>query len=501
MHRDDLLALEHASDALRGGAPADLPALQALAIEAWSGRGSRPVWQPGSVDAARLALSEQPVADAELAEVLRSALLEVGLNTTAPRHFGWVPGGGVGAAAVGDLLAAVTNVYAGYRVPSPGAVEIEGVLLDWLRRLVGLPSSAAGDLCAGGSPATAIALHAATPRVDRALAGGGLAMQASDLDAVVYLSEERHRCVDKALGFIGHGGRVRTVAVDARGRMDPQQLAALLAEDAADPARGRPWLVVASAGTTGTGAVDPLPEIADLCERFGLWFHVDAAYGGPFCLTEAGRARLTGIERADSVVLDPHKGLFQPYGLGAVLVRDGRRLYAAHSARHAYIREEGHHDAGLEQLMADGSAMSRSPELSRPFRALRLWLSVQAHGVGAFRAALDHKLGLAALAWARLHALPGVEVGPPPDLSIVAFRVEGDDAEQDRVVLALRRDHRVFVTATAFRGQTWLRLAILNLHTRLEDVEAALDAIAAEAATGGISSRPRRPGPPLRGGG
>ena len=493
MHRDDLLALERASEALRGGAPDDLPALLALASDAWSGRGDRPVWQPGAVDPARLALSEQPVADADLAETLRGALLDVGLNTTAPRHFGWVPGGGVGAAAVGDLLAAVTNVYAGYRVPSPGAVEIEGVLIDWLVGLVGLPPSAAGDLCAGGSPATAIALHAATPRVSRALAGGGLSVQAADLDTVVYLSEERHRCVDKALGFIGHGGRVRTVAVDARGRMDPAHLAELLAEDAADPARGRPWLVVASAGTTGTGAVDPLPEIAELCGRFGLWFHVDAAYGGPFCLTVAGRTRLAGIERADSVVLDPHKGLFQPYGLGAVLVRDGRRLYAAHGARHAYIREDGHQDAGLEQLMADGSAMSRSPELSRPFRALRLWLSVQAHGVAAFRAALDHKLGLAAHAWARLRSLPGVEVGPPPDLSIVAFRVEGDDAAQERVVQALRRDHGVFVTSTAFRGQTWLRLAILNLHTRLIDVEAALEAIGAEATPDGVSHRRRPP--------
>ncbi len=471
--------------------PSALRPLRDLAEDIWAQRRSRPTYQPGAVDPAALRLSEQPADLAELTARVEAEILRPGLNTSSPKHFGWVPGGGTAASALGDYLAALGNGYAGYSVPTPGAVAVEQVLLDWMRDLVGLPEGTAGDLCPGGSLANAVALHAASPRVGRAARGErrDLALLPEDLLGVVYLSEERHRCIDKALGLTGHGGRTRTVAVDARGRMDSAALEAAIQADL-EAGEGRPWLVVASAGTTSTGAVDPLNDIADISAKYRVWLHVDAAYGGAFALCPEGAGRLAGIERADSVVLDPHKGLFQPYGIGVVLVREGRRLYAAHSANHAYIREDGAATDNLDHAMQDGSAMFRSPELSRPFRALRLWLSLQVHGLGAFSAALSARLAYADVAWRRLGALPQIEVGPAPDLSIVAFRLrcpadtpaDVDGALQEALVLRLRGEHALFTTSTVFLGRTWLRLAILGLQVRLDDVEAAVDAIAQASA-------------------
>ena len=487
--RAQILRLEAAMALLRDADPADLSPLRDAAESLWASRRSRPTfsarlppgggWSPPRVSRPAAAVAEQLVA----------AFDGVALNPSAPRHFGWVPGGGTAAAALGDYFAALSNAYAGYRVPSPAAVEIELSLLHWMTQLLGLPETTAGDLCAGGSPANAVALHAASPRVSRALAGerSDLAVLPHDLDAIVYVSEERHRCIDKALRFIGHGGRLHTVAGDAAGRMDPDALAARIRQDTRSGA-GWPWLVVASAGTTSTGLVDPLRPIAAVCAEAGLWLHVDAAYGGFFALAASGRGRLDGIELADSVVLDPHKGLFQPYGLGVALIRDGRRLYAAHATEQAYIREPGAIGVGIEQLMGDGSAMFRSPELSRPFRALRLWVSLQVHGSDAFAAALEHRLLLARHAWRRLSALSGVEVLEAPDLSIVPFRLSAPEGAggdvQERAVQALRQDHDVFVTSTVVRGQAWLRLAILTLQTTLADVDAAVDAVARVAADG-----------------
>ena len=483
--RSSLETLEARAAPLIEGDTTALQALQALGTQLWDTRRSRPTWRAGTPDKDSLDLEAAPK-DAGAVAARLEAALAFGLNPSSPTHFGWIPGGSVAAAAAGDWVAALANSYAGYRVPSPAAVGIERVLLDWLAQVVGFPDECNGDLTAGGSLANAVALQAATPRVTRKLDGTrtDLAVVPEDLACTVFVSEERHRCVDKALAFIGHGGRLETLPVDAAGRMQVQALAAAIARDR--QRGGRPWLVVASAGTTSTGAIDPLPELASLCAGEGLWLHVDAAVGGFFGLDDEGRRRLCGLERADSVVLDPHKGLFMPYGLGAVLVRDGKRLLAAHSVHHAYIREDCLDPLDLAALRRDDSPMYRSPELSRPFRALRMWTALQVHGTQAFAAAVGHKLALAERAWEGLSQIPDVEVGPRPDLCVVTFRVRGcskpDEQLQEALVLWLREDADVFVTSTQFAGRTWLRLAVLCLQTRIADVDSALSAVARGAA-------------------
>jgi glutamate/tyrosine decarboxylase-like PLP-dependent enzyme len=236
----------------------------------------------------------------------------------------------------------------------------------------------------------------------------------------------------------------------------------------------RPWLVVASAGTVDSGAVDPLPEIADLCGRYGAWFHVDGAYGGLFALCNEGRALLKGIAEADSVALDPHKTLFLPYGTGAVLVRDGKQLFDAFSASADYIRPFAETDVGP-------SPADLSPELTRHFRALRLWLPLQIAGVSAFRAAQSEKLALARYFHARLSEIDGFDPGPSPDLSVVAFRYlprSGDvDEFNERLIRHIQEEGRVMLSGTRIDGTFRLRCAILCFRTHLEHVDEAVDAV------------------------
>jgi len=234
----------------------------------------------------------------------------------------------------------------------------------------------------------------------------------------------------------------------------------------------RPWLVVASAGTVDTGAIDPLPEIAELCRRHSAWFHVDGAYGGLFALCD--RVRLRGIEQADSVALDPHKTLFLPYGTGAALVRDGKLLQEAFSASADYIRPLGESEVGP-------SPADLSPELTRHFRAMRLWLPLQIAGVAAFRAAQAEKLALARYFHARLSQIDGWDAGPSPDLSVVAFRYlpkSGDvDDFNERLIHHIQQEGRIMLSGTRIDGSFRLRCAILSFRTHIEHIDDAIDAL------------------------
>ncbi len=457
----------------------DLAPVRALAEEAWRDRATRRAWIPWSTPPAGIEPPEQPRALSAVCETLRAGLIDIGLNTTSPRYLGWVPGGGTAASAAGDYLAALINPYAGLQEPAPGAVAMEVSLLTWLGHAVGYRGEFAtdarspgfsGDLCGGGSMANAAALLAATPRVTRALAGDTeQAMRPEDLDFPTFLTAEAHGCLRAGLRLIGHAGGMRAVASDAQGRMDPTDLRRRLVDlPRRDGPRG---VIVASAGNVHTGAIDPLPLLADIAAEHGLWLHVDGAYGGCFSLCDDGRSRLAGIERADSVALDPHKGLMQPYGIGAVLVADGRRLYAAHSDHHDYI------DASA---LPDPSAMHRSLELSRHFRALRLWLSVQLVGTAGFSAALSARLLMAEWVWRALDETPGVTTGPRPDLSIVCFRFTRRDPRAAVAELRERHDH--FLTTTTLHGVVWIRLVVLGAAVSLESLSAAVAAIAATAA-------------------
>lgn len=408
--------------------------------------------------------------------LLEHDVIRPGGNPAAAGHLAYIPGGGLYHAALGDFLAAISNKYAGIFFTGPGAVRMENMLVRWVADLVGYPAAAGGTIASGGSIATLAAVAAA--RDAHGLTGAGFAT------AVVYLTDQAHHCIEKALRIAGLGeAQVRRVAMDERFRMRAGALAEAIA---ADRARGlRPWLVLAAAGTTDTGAVDPLDAIATIAARERCWFHVDAAYGGFFLLTEEGRRALRGIERSDSVVLDPHKSLFLPYGSGMLLVRDAAPLLAAHDYAGNYMQ-----DALREP--GEVSPADVSPELTKHFRALRMWLPLILLGTGPFRAALEEKLLLARYFYAEIQAL-GFEVGPAPELSVVTFRwappgasVEQANALNQAIVDGVRRDGRVFLSSTMLDGRFTLRLVALSFRTHRRTIDLALRVLREQvAAVGG----------------
>jgi len=431
-------------------------------------------------------LPRQPSADvagaAELARSLRESLPEEGapyedllallfesavpksFNTAGPGYLAYIPGGGLFHAGVADLIADVTNRFVGVWMAAPGLVQIEANVGRWLCEMAGYPSSALGLLTTGGSMANLIAL--VTARRER--------LPEDFLSGVLYTSDQAHHSVQKAALLAGFPpARVRSLPSDGEFRI---RLDALAETVAADRAAGlRPFFLVVSAGTTNTGAVDDLGAAADAARAHGLWLHVDAAYGGFFVLTARGRRVLHGIERADSITLDPHKGLFLPYGTGSLLVRDGGALRRAHSVHAEYLPP-----VPEDPDFVDYSTVS--PELSRDFRGLRVWLPIKMHGIAAFRRALDEKLDLAAWAAAELRKVAGVEIVAEPQLSLLAFRVTkaglGDAATDDlnrRVMEAVNARGRVYVTSTTVRGRFLIRICVLSFRTHLDRMQMAIE--------------------------
>ncbi|MSR36297.1 MAG: aminotransferase class V-fold PLP-dependent enzyme [Gemmatimonadetes bacterium] len=410
-------------------------------------------------------ISERGIPIEEAVALIERDVVEPGGNPASGGYLAYIPGGGLYHSALADFLVAVTNKYSGTFFAGPGPVRMENMLVRWVADLVGYPSSAAGVITSGGSIANLTAIG--TARDAHGLKGADYA------SAVVYLTHQAHHSIEKALRIAGLAeAKLNYVAMDERHRMRPEALAEAIAADRAQGSR--PWLIVAAAGATDTGAVDPLDAIADVAQREGLWLHVDAAYGGFFLLTEAGRATLAGIERSDSVVLDPHKSLFLPYGAGMVVVRDAAALIATHRYAGSYMQD------ALRESGALVSPADLSPELTKHFRALRMWLPLVLTGVGPFRAALEEKLLLARYFHTEVAKL-GFEVGPLPELSIVTYRwaPPGVDLEHANrmnqvIVDGSRRDGRVFITSTLLDGRFTLRLAVLHFRTHLRTVDLAL---------------------------
>lgn len=411
--------------------------------------------------------SGEPMRIEALLDLLGRCVDTPGLNPASGGHMAYIPGGGIYFSALGDYLADVTNRYAGIRFASPGAVEMENLLLDWMAALVGYPEAAAGNLTSGGSLANLIAV--VTAREARGLAAREFER------CVVYSTNQVHHCLDKALRVAGMGECVRhVVPVDARYRMEPTGLREAVADDRA---AGRiPWLVVASAGTTDVGAIDPLEEIGRIAREEGLWYHIDAAYGGFFALVEECRPRLAGMALSDSMVLDPHKGLFLPYGSGAVLVRDRRALYRAHRYHAAYMQ-----DTVEEESLAADSPADLSPELTKHFRGLRMWFPLMLHGTEPFRACLEEKLLLTRYFHREIGRM-GFEVGPDPELSVSTYRwvprVGDANAFNRALIREIHRDGRVFVSSTTLDGKFVLRLAVLAFRTHLDQIDSTLKILA-----------------------
>lgn len=445
-------------------------AVEAHVREHLSNLWQRAAYLPDTpIDAALFEIAETA---ADIADALTTmeAVERPGINQASGGHFAFVPGGGLFPSALGDLLADISNRYSGIHFASPAANLMDRFLIRWMAGLVGYPETAGGDLTSGGSIANLEGIVTA-----RDAAGIG---SADVPRSVVYLTSQTHHCIDKALRVAGLAECVvRRVTIDDRWRMRPEALEAAVRADVA--AGLRPWLVVASAGTIETGAVDPMRSIADIADAHGLWLHVDAAYGGFFVLTDSGREILAGIDRSRSVVMDPHKGLFLPFGSGALIVREEHQLADAHRYSASYLED-------ARQAGGVFSSSDLSLELSRPFRGPRLWLPLKLFGVAAFRAALEEKLLLARYFHARLAELPNWVVGPAPELSVVTYRYSprrGDPNEFNRRLLqAVYADGRTVISATEIDGTYTLRLAVLHYRSHLADVDRILDVLAQEAA-------------------
>lgn len=421
----------------------------------------------------RLPIGERGAPLDDVMALLEREAVRPGGHPASPGHLAYIPGGGIYHSALADYLAAVTNKYAGISFTGPGPVRMENQVVRWAADLVGYPAGAGGSIASGGSLATLTAVT--TARDAHGLRG------ADYTRAVVYLTTQAHHAVEKALRIAGLAeAPLRYVDIDARFRMRPDALAAAIAADRA--AGLRPWLVVAAAGATDTGAVDPLDALADAAQREGCWLHVDAAYGGFFMLTEQGRAVLAGIERSDSVVLDPHKSLFLPWGAGMVLVRDVGALADAHAGTGSYMQDALRADPG------EVSPADVSPELSKPWRALRMWLPLVLLGTAPFRAALEEKLLLARYFYEEVQAL-GFEVGPEPHLSIVTFRwapggmdLERANAVNEAIVEAVRADGRIFLSSTMLDGRFTMRMAALSFRTHRRTIDLALEILSEQVA-------------------
>ncbi len=434
------------------------------------GLADEPSFDLDDVESLRASFVEDPperaTALADLLVRLKPAIAK-SYNTAGPGYLAYIPGGGVYAAALADFVACAVNRYVGVAQAAPALAQIEETSVAWLCRLMGLPPGAGGTLTSGGSLSSFSAI--VTSRHERL----GEAFQ----DGALYFSEETHYCVAKAARLAGFPrASLRALPTDARYRLQPLALAAAIREDRRSGRR--PFLVVANVGTTNTGAIDPLPELLGVAREHGLWVHADAAYGGFFRLAQGGEARLAGIEECDSITLDPHKSLFLPYGLGALLVRDGAALERVHREGASYVQDVTHEGSlGFADL---------SPELSRDFRGLRLWLPLMLHGLAAFREQLDEKLALARWAYHELASDKHFELLDEPQLSVVAFRLRAPAEQADRLGPELLRRvndrKRVFLSSTRLRGRYALRLCVLSFRTHAERVEEAVLALRQEAA-------------------
>ncbi len=428
----------------------------------------------GDVDAADLcrALREPAPEQASALDPLLDLIFETciprSFNAPAPGYMAYVPGGGTFPAALAGFIADTTNRFTGVWQAAPALVQLEANALDWLRDWMGFPETTRGLFTTGGSMATFNAILCARER-----------MLGVDIRrGVLYTSDQAHHCVIKSAKLAGiMPDRVHAVACDAHYRLPVEALHQAICEDRA---RGlTPFAVVSSAGTTSTGAVDPLDAVADLCAAEGLWHHVDGAYGAFFALCPETRETLHGLSRADSLTLDPHKGMFLPYGTGALLVRDGAALRAAHEATADYLPSTPHPEDFYDPSQ-------HGPDLSRAFPGLRVWLTVKLYGAAAFREAVSEKRALAVRAAAGIAAMPGIVMDAPPELSLFAFHVSWPGAtlaQEDTATRALMdrtsARGRVMVSGAVTRGRYVGRVCVLSFRTHEQEIDALLRDMAA----------------------
>jgi aromatic-L-amino-acid decarboxylase len=433
-----------------------------------SNLASMPAYRPpkeNDLNLNRFPVSEDPLPVSQVLSILLENVDSLGVNSPSAGNMAYIPGVPLYHSALGDFLAAVSNRYSGHFYGSPGSVQMENMLIQWMAGLVGYPSQAAGNLTSGGSIAQIIAFVTARESFE---------LKSEDIPrSVIYLTRQAHHSVVKGLQIVGMGSAVlREIPTDRNHRMVSEDLEEAILAD--KQARLVPWLVVATAGTTNTGAVDPLQEISSITKQHDIWFHIDGAYGAFFILCELGKQILQGTGDSDSLILDPHKSLFLPYGSGAVLVRNAQQLKHAFSFQASYTQDAA---ASASEL----SPSELSPELSKHSRGLRLWLPLMLLGTRPFEAALEEKILLARYFHEKMQTIDGFEVGPAPDLSIVTFRYlpnSGDVNEfNKRLLHSILEDGRIFLSSTTLDGKFVNRLAVLGLRTHLDTIDMTIDII------------------------
>jgi aromatic-L-amino-acid decarboxylase len=406
--------------------------------------------------------SDRPRAWDELLDQLDRDVLTPMSRLAHPGYFAFIPASSTFAGALGDLVAAALDIDVGSWMSAAGPSQLELVVLDWFRSWIGYPPEAEGILVSGGSAANITALACAR----ESLVGAG-----SDR-AVAYVADQTHSSVARAARLIGfRPDQLRVLPTDDAHRVRVDALAGAVEADMR--AGLHPLIVAASAGATNTGAIDPLDELADLCHENALWLHVDAAYGGFASLSERGRRQLSGLERADSVTLDPHKWLYQPIECGSVLVRDGRLLREAFTINPDYLADYKSEEVNFSDL---------GLQLTRGGRALKIWLSINYFGLDAFRQAIDRAIDLAHAAEQRVRELPTLELMSPASLGIVCFRRRFDGVDDEDTIAQLNSElvhafeatGRGLLSSTKLHGRYAIRLCVMNHTSGPADVEATL---------------------------
>ncbi|HLB84371.1 MAG TPA: aminotransferase class V-fold PLP-dependent enzyme [Steroidobacteraceae bacterium] len=432
----------------------------------------------GDVDAAELcrALREPAPEQGTTLDPLLEALFDEWIprsyNTASPGYLAFIPSGGIFPAALADLISNGVNRYTGVWRAAPALVQLESNALDWLRDWMQFPASTRGVFTTGGSTANLAAIVCARER----------RLGADIRPGIMYASDQVHHSVVKSARVAGvMPDRVRSIPVDEAFRMRIDALEDAIRRDRA--AGLIPFLVVSSAGTTNTGAVDPLCDIAAVCKARDLWHHVDGAYGAFFHMCPELRPLLAGLPQADSLTLDPHKGLFLPYGTGALLVADGEVLKAAYSVTASYM-PANQEDADLYDPHQFG------PDLSRGFPGLRVWLSLKLYGAARYRAVIAEKRALALVASERIAAMPHMVIAAQPQLSLLAFHLawpgstvaEQNTATRELLERVTRRG-RVMLTGCEAGARFLGRICVLSFRTHAEHIDACVQHLAEEALT------------------
>jgi glutamate/tyrosine decarboxylase-like PLP-dependent enzyme len=426
-------------------------------------------------------IPEEPMDRRALSEHLRRIVLDYSMYPGHPGFMAYISGAGTVPGTAADLLAAAINQNVGGWRLSPAASEIERHLTRWFASEFGLPEGAGGILASGGAMANFIGL-----KIARDEKGGPDIRRNGVADGpplALYASTEAHHVLDRGADMLGLGSEaVRKVPVDSSYRIDVRELERSIERDLA--AGIRPIAVLGSAGTVATGAVDPLDEIADVCRRRGLWFHVDAAYGGPAVLAPQLKPMFAGIEKADSIAFDPHKWLYTPHSGGCTLYADPRKAERAFSLSPDYIREDKERTAHGEDFLNYG------PQFSRGFQALKVWISLLAHGTSAYARRIYHDVELARYMAELVEERPDFELSAPVTLSICCFRYAppglppGPDRESyldrlnERLLTEIQLDGRAMCSNAVLNGRFVLRACIVNFRTEASHCETLVEAAA-----------------------